>query len=41
VVFSTVSSRATRRPTSFQSLGSFSVTSVGGVSLAAAAATWP
>lgn len=41
VTFSTVSSRASRLPTSFQSFGSFNATFAGGVSLPAAAATCP
>src|SRR3569832_1033489 len=41
VVLSAVSSRLTGLPMIFQSFGSFSLTSVGGVTLAAASATLP
>ena len=41
VVLSTVSSRAMRLLTSFQSFGSFNATSAGGLSFAAATATLP
>src|SRR5260370_13136555 len=41
VVLSAVSRRSTLLPTSFQSFGSFSLTSAGGSSLAAASATLP